>query len=260
MRFFIFILITYLLFQGANALLGKQRNFFKDNTFYIVFLPERNSAESTPIIIDYDDLDSFKKKYPDFGFIPGQVYGTIIDNRNGKYHRAEYRINRINGDYSSAEVTYYVGNNKTFSSYLIENGKVRPLYKRTPRNKLVIAYAVIFVFLALTLTMVSVYFLEPHYRKYIKMMDNRFDLYLTANRRTRFFIRSVLFFYIFPVLYFLYESFNNLRNISDLVLIGIVTALFLNLLIAVLFLNKRAIKYLVILVVLVLLFPGRTLI
>ena len=257
MRFFIFILITYLLFQGANILLGEQRNFFVDNTFYIVFLPDRNSAESSPIIIDYDNLNSFRKKYPNYGFIPGQDYGTIIDNRQGEYHRAEYRINRINGDYSSAEVTYYVRNNKTFSSYLIENGKIRPLYKRTPRNKLVIAYAVIFVFMALSLTMAAVYLLEPHYRKYIKKMDSRFDLYLTANRSIRFFIRGALFFYILPVLYFLYQSFNNLRNITDLVLIGILVALSLNLIIAVLFLNKRAIKYLLILIILVLLFPGR---
>lgn len=260
MRFFIFILITYILFQGANTLLGEQRDFFVDNTFYIVFVPDRTDADSMPIIIDYDDLNRFVAKYPDHGFIPRQVNGTIIDNRQGEYHRAEYRIDQINGDYSSAEVTYYIRNNRTYSSYLIENEKIRPLYKRTPRNRLVIAYAVIFVFMALSLTMTTVYFIESRYKKYTKIIDNKFDLYITGNRSIRFFIRGVLFFYITPVFYFLYQFVNNLRNITDLVLVGILMAMSVNLIIAVLSLNKRAIKSLVVLFLMVLLFPGRSLI
>lgn len=257
MRFVIFILITYILFQGANALLGEQRDFFVDDMFYIIFVPDRYNADAVPIIIDYDNLNRFVSKYPDHGFMPLQSNGTIIDNKDGEYHRAEYRIDEINSDYSSAEVTYYIRNNKTYSSYLIENDKIRPLYKRTPRNKLVISYSVIFAFLALSLTMMVVYFLEPHYKKYMKKMDNKFDLYITGNRNIRFFIRGMLFLYIIPVLYFLYEITNSLRNITDLVLVGIVMALAVNLTAAVLFLDKRVIKFLFVLVFMVLLFPGR---
>ena len=255
MRFVIFILITYILFQGANSLLGEQRNFFVDDVFYIVFVPDRNSEE-TAAVIDFDDLNQYVSRYPDYGFIPAQRSGTIIDNRNGVYHRAEYRIDEINSDYSSAEVTYYVKNNKTYSSYLIENGKIRPLYKRTPRNKLIVAYAVIFVFLSLSLTMIFVYFLEPRYRKYLKITDRKFGLYLTQNRQVRFFIRGVLFFYLIPVSYFLYQITNNLRNLTDLILVGIVSALAVDLAIAVFSLDVRAVKSLFILVLMILLFPG----
>lgn len=259
MRFLIFILITYILFQGANALLGEQRDFFVDNTFYIVFVPDRTDADSMPVIIDYDELNRFIAKYPEYGFIPRQVNGTIIDSRQGEYHRAEYRIDQINSDISSAEVTYYIRNNKTYSSYLIENEKIRPLYKRTPRNRLVIAYAVIFIFLALSLTMATVYLIESRYTKFTKKIDNKFDLYITGNRSIRFFIRGVLFFYIIPVLYFIYQFVNNLRNITDLVLVGILMALLVNLIFAVFSLNKRAIKSLVVLFLMVLFFPGRSL-
>jgi hypothetical protein len=257
MRFVIFILLTYILFQGADALLGEQRDFFMDDVFYVVFIPGRSNMDATPIIIDYDDLNRFMAKYPNHGLVPLQSNGTIIDNKDGEYHRAEYRIDRINNDYSSAEVTYYIRNNKTYSSYLIENGKIRPLYKKTPKNKLVIAYAVIFVFLALSLTMMVVYFLEPRYKKYLKKMDNKFDLYVTGNRRVRFFIRGLLFFYIIPVVYFLYEIANTLRNLTDLVLVGVVMALAVNLITAVLFPDKRIIKPLCVLVFLIMLFPDR---
>lgn len=257
MRFVIFILITYILFQGANALLGEQRNFFTDNVFYIVVVPDRNSEDATPIVIDFDDLNRFISRHPGYGFIPLQRYGTVIDNRDGEYHRAEYRIDEINGEYSSAEVTYYVKNNKTYSSYLIENGIIRPLYKRTPRNKMVVAYAVIFVFLSLSLTMIIVYFLEPRYRKYLKTADKKFDLYLSQNRQIRFFIRGVLSFYLIPVLYFLYQITNSLKNLTDLVLVGIVAALAADLVIAVFSLDKRVIKSLFILVLMILLFPGK---
>ena len=257
MRFVIFILITYILFQGANSLLGEQRNFFVDDVFYIVFVPDRNNDDSTPVVIDFDNLNRYISRYPDYGFIPAQRSGTIIVNRDGEYHRAEYRIEEINTDYSSAEVTYYVKNNKTYSSYLIGNGKIQPLYKRTPRNKLVIAYAVIFVFLSVSLTMMFVYFLEPRYRKYLKIMDSKFDLYLTQNRQVRFFIRGVLAFYLFPVSYFLYQITNSLKNITDLVLVGIVAALAVDLVIAVFSLDKRVLKSMFVLVLMILLFPGK---
>jgi hypothetical protein len=260
MRFIIFVLITYALFQGAHALLGEQRDFFQDNVFYVVFVPDRENEDIAPIIIDFDNLGEYVAKNPNHGFIPASSNGIIIDNRDGEYHRAEYEIDEINADYLQAVVTYYVKNNKTFSSYLIENGEIRPLSKSTPRNKLVIAYAVIFIFLSLSLTVIVIYFLEPRYKKYLNVMDKKFDLYVTGNRQIRFFIRGVMFFYLLPVLYFLYEITNNLQNITDLVLVGIVVTLSVNLLIATIFLDKRVIKSLFILVTMILLFPGRIII
>ena len=257
MRFVIFILITYVLFQGAHELLGDQRNFFQDNVFYLVFVPDRDNQDIPPIIIDLDSLDKYTAQYPNYGLVPLNRDGTIIDNRDGGYHRAEYRIDEINADYLQAVVTYYIKNNKTFSSYLIENDEIRPLYKSTPRNRLVIAYAIIFIFLSLSLTVIVIYFLEPRYKKHLRVMDRKFDLHVTGNRQIRFFIRGVLFFYLVPVLYFLYELVNNLQNITDLVLVGIVMTLAVNLFIATIFLNKKVIKSLFVLVIMVLLFPSR---
>lgn len=256
MRFVIFILITYILFQGANSLLGEQRKFFTDEVFHIVFVPDRNSKDAAEIIINFDDLNQYISRYPDYGLIPAQESGTVIDDSNGEYHRAEYTIDEINSDYSSAEVTYYIKNDKTYSNYLIENGKVRPLYKKTPRNKLVVAYTVIFVFLSLSLTMMFVYFFEPKYRNFTKTVDEKFELYLTKSRLIRFSIRIVLSCYLIPVTYFLYEITNSLKNLTGLVLVGIIAALGVDLVIAVFSLDKRAIKSLFILLLMILLFPG----
>jgi len=258
MRFILFILITYAIFHSSSFFLGEQQYFFENESFHVLVVPDQTNPESLPIIIKLDELHQFSSEHPLHNFIPSRQRGVIINKENGEQHRVEYTFNKINDDYSQAEVTYFIKNNKTISNYLVQGNEVHALSTTTPRNKLVIAYVAVMIFLGLALTVFVVYLFEPRYKKYLKKLSNKYDLHLGGNKKVRLGVRCVLFFYTIPAVYFLFEIINNLESVMDLVFVGIVSALLLSLAVAIIWLNNRAVSYVFVLLLMIVLFPSQT--
>ncbi len=259
MRFIIFIIWMYVSFQSTSFLLGEHKYFLEDDLFHVVFIPDVDAEVKQLTIVELEDLQSSIFTYPNYGLIPESEKGYVLHKKDNILNRVEYELEEINENYSRVRVAYSHKNNMIYSNYLVENNEVHPLYTSAPRSGLLITYIVLMIILALLMTAFSVAVLEPRYKKYIKELDAGFTLYISSSTKVRLCVRSILVCYLIPSALLFAEIVNSSKEAIDFIFVGIFSAFLASILVAAIALNNKAIKLIVVLVVLIILFPDHQL-